>query len=434
MHREPAVRRPGASLRGSGIAATSRLAMLAPFRVRSFRFQFPADLTTSWGIEMENLVLGWYVLAETGSVLLLTLFWALQYLGTLLAPLFGMAGDRFGHRRIICAMRISYAGLAAVMMVLALTGVLRPAQVFAIATLSALVRTSDQAMRNALVAATMPYDRLMATMGLSRSTADSARIGGPLAGAGLFAAFGMGGAYLAVTACYLTGFLLTLGVAGARPRPYPIGSPRSSLWLDLKEGIACVWDAPPSLAAMWLAFLVNLTAFPLTSGLLPYIAKDIYHIGQTGLGTLVASFALGSLLGSILVSLAGRLLRPARMMIVFALAWYAGLLVFAQMSGPGGGRVMLVVAGFAQSLCLVPMSVMLLHSAGERLRGRVMGVRMLAIYGVPIGLLAAGGLIDHIGFTSTASLYCAVGLALTLLIALRWRTHLWPLTAPANAR
>jgi len=66
--------------------------MLAPFQVRSFRFQWPADLLTSWGIEMENLVLGWYILVETGSVLALTLFWALQYLGTLLAPVFGMAG------------------------------------------------------------------------------------------------------------------------------------------------------------------------------------------------------------------------------------------------------------------------------------------------------------------------------------------------------
>jgi len=48
------------------------------------------------GIEMENLVLGWYILVETGSVLALTLFWALQYLGTLLAPVFGMAGTGSG--------------------------------------------------------------------------------------------------------------------------------------------------------------------------------------------------------------------------------------------------------------------------------------------------------------------------------------------------
>ena len=189
-----------------------------------------------------------------------------------------------------------------------------------------------------------------------------------------------------------------------------------------------------SLAAIWLALLVNLTAFPFTSGLLPYVARDVYHIDQTGLGWLVASFALGSLIGSIAVSFAGRALRPARMMIVFALAWYAFLLVFAQMPEPASGRVALVLAGMAQALSLVPMSVLLLHSAGERYRGRVMGVRTLAIYGVPPGLLTAGALIGWIGFVATVSVYCLVGSVLTVLIALRWRDALWPLSAPANAR
>ena len=50
------------------IHALTGSALLAPFQVRSFRFQFPADLLISWGIEMENLVLGWYILVETGSV------------------------------------------------------------------------------------------------------------------------------------------------------------------------------------------------------------------------------------------------------------------------------------------------------------------------------------------------------------------------------
>jgi len=62
---------------------------------------------------------------------------------------------------------------------------------------------------------------------------------------------------------------------------------------------------------------------------------------------------------------------------------------------------------------MVPMAVMLLHGAGGRLRGRVMGVRMLAIYGVPIGLLAAGSLIGRFGFAATASAYCVAGLLLT---------------------
>lgn len=408
--------------------------MLAPFRVRSFRFQFPADLATSWGIEMENLVLGWYILVATGSVLALTLYWALQYLGTLLAPLFGMLGDRFGQRRILCLMRAHYAVLSAVAAALAVTGNLRPLYVFVIAGLSGLVRPCDQGMRNAMVAATMPADTLMATMGVSRTTSDSARIVGALTGAGLFAAFGLGPVYLAIAGFYLGGFGLTLGIAPVRPHPLPRDAEMPSLWRDLREGLSYVWDTPCSLAAMWLAFLVNLTAFPLTGGLLPYVAKDVYRIGQTGLGTLIASFAAGSLFGSIAVSLAGRTLRPGRMMILFALAWYAALLVFVQMKSPVSGRMVLLVAGVAQSLSLVPMSVMLLHSAGERFRGRVMGVRMLAIYGVPIGLLAAGALIERLGFAVTASLYCLVGAGLTLLIALHWRAELWPRDAPANMR
>ena len=36
-----------------------RFAMLAPFATRSFRFQWPADLLTSWAFEMETIILGW---------------------------------------------------------------------------------------------------------------------------------------------------------------------------------------------------------------------------------------------------------------------------------------------------------------------------------------------------------------------------------------
>jgi MFS family permease len=409
----------------------SRSEILAPFAVRSFRFQWPADLLTSWAGEMEILILGWYILTATGSVLLLTVYGSLQYAGTLIAPMFGLAGDRLGHRNVLCAMRVVYASLAGLMTVLAALDVLTPPAVLVIATVVGLVRPSDLAMRNALVAETMPGDRLMAAMGVARTTADSARVVGSLAGAGLFALLGMAPAYIVITAFYTTGFGLTLGVGA--PRPAGTMAPLS-LWRDLREGLAYVWDTPASLAAMWLAFLVNMTAFPLTLGLLPYVAREIYHVGQTGLGTLVASFAVGALAGSIAISFAGRSIRPARMMIIYAGVWYAMLLGFVHIPGITGGRVALVLAGFAQSLCMVPMAVMLLHGASPRFRGRVMGVRMLAIYGLPLGLLTAGALIGRFGFAATASTYCVAGLLLTGVIAIRWHAALWPLDAPANAR
>jgi MFS family permease len=403
--------------------------LLAPFEVGGFRFQFPADLLTSWGGEMEVLILGWYILIATGSVLQLTIYGALQYGGTLIAPLLGLAGDRLGHRTMLCAMRAVYTASAATMTVLAFTGLQTPAAVFAVAAVAGLIRPSDLATRNALVAEIMPRDRLMAATGLARTTVDSARAAGALAGAGLFALLGMAPTYVCITVFYAGGCLLTLGVGAPRTR---VTMTRLSFWRDLREGVAYVWDTPASLAAMWLAFLVNLTAYPLTLGLLPYVARDIYHAGQTGLGSLVASFASGSLLGCIAVGTAGRAIRPARMMIVFTVWWYAMLLVFIHVPGFAGGCIALVCAGFSQSLCMVPMAVMLLHGAGAKFRGRVMGVRMLAIYGLPLGLLAAGGLIERFGFVATASSYCIGGLVLTAAIALRWHGALWPIDAAAN--
>jgi predicted MFS family arabinose efflux permease len=421
----------------------TRRPALAPFRVRSFRFQWPADLLTSWAFEMETLVLGWYVLVETGSVLWLTIFGALGYGGTLLAPMLGVASDRIGHRTVLCAMRATYAAIGATLMVLAFAGALTPLLVCALAALTGLVRPSDLGLRGVLIAETMPMSLLTAATGISRTTSDSARVAGALAGAGLFAAFGLGAAYVAITGFYVLGALLTLGVAPSHahaPAPAaaaelamsPSISQSVSPWHDLREGIAQVWNTPSLLAVVWLAFLFNLTAFPITNGLLPYVARDIYRIDQTGLGYLVASFAVGAVLGSIAVSRYGVAIALPRLMLVAAVAWYVLLLVFAQMQSLPAGIVSLTLAGFAQSLSMVSLTVILLRTSEARLRGRIVGVRMMAIYSLPLGLLAAGVLIERIGFGPTATAYTVIGLAFTALIALRWRASLWQLEAPKD--
>ena len=97
-------------------------------------------------------------------------------------------------------------------------------------------------------------------------------------------------------------------------------------------------------------------------------------------------------------------------------------------------KYLLILAGLAQSLCTIPLSVMLLRTTDERFRGRVMGVRILAVYGLPVGLMIAGELVSRFGYPATSTLYCMAGIACVLLIALRWRDDLWRRDAPANRR
>jgi predicted MFS family arabinose efflux permease len=386
---------------------------------------------------METLILGWYVLVETGSVLLLTLLASLNYTGTLIAPMFGVAGDRIGHRDLLVMMRTTYTVLSATLMTLALMGQLSPLYVLIIVAVMGLVRPSDLGVRGALVATIMPPAQLIGAISVSRTTMDTARIAGALSGAGLFASLGMGPAYVAIVCLYITATALTLCVV-APVKPGSAGKAvdaalHASPLRDLKEAVAYVWTTPRMQAALWVAFLANLTAYPLTNGLLPYIAKAVYGTNQTGLGYLSASFAIGSLAGSIVLSLI-RDIRVARLMIGATVVWYMTLLAFVQMQTVPTAIACLAVAGFSQSLAMISIAVILMRGASENFRGRVMGVRMMVIYGLPLGLLAAGSLIDEIGFAATGTLYAAAGLAMMLAIVLHWRADLWHVHAPANAR
>ena len=280
----------------------------------------------------------------------------------------------------------------------------------------------------------MPHAYLVSAVSLSRTTMDTARIAGALTGAGMFAALGMGPAYVLIACLYLVSTILTLCISPASEKTSTKAEAaiaRASPWRDLSEGLAYIWNTPRMQAAMWIAFLVNLTAYPFTGSLLPYIARNVHHTDQTGLGYLSASFAFGALAASMVLSNIGGV-RLARLMIVSTAIWYVLLIVFAHMQTMPTAIACLVMAGFAQSFSMITLAVILLRTAGERFRGRVMGVRMMAIYSLPIGLLIAGPLIERMGFAPTATIYAAVGLFFTLLIALRWREDLWRPLAPAN--
>jgi hypothetical protein len=106
-------------------------------------------------------------------------------------------------------------------------------------------------------------------------------------------------------------------------------------------------------------------------------------------------------------------------------AWYVVLLGFGQVGDLGLGLVTLLLAGFAQNVAMISMAATLLGAAGASFRGRVMGVRMLAVYGLPVGLVASGLLVDRVGYRLTITAAAALGLAVTTLIGFRWRARIW---------
>src|SRR5256884_982685 len=267
---------------------------------------------------------------------------------------------------MLCAMRAIYAILAALLAGLALAGLLTPVWVLVVTALAGIVRPNGLVMRNSLIGETIPPDHLMGALGMSRATMDSARVGGALAGAGLSAMLGVRLTYVAVTALYVASLALTFGVAQRRPTPRG-----SSRWREPTDGVVRVLTLPELSAMMLLAFLINLTAYPVSGGLLPYVAQRVYHVDATGLGWLVASFAFGGLLASLTMVLTGGPRHPERATLIYTAIWYALLIAFGHLRHLGAGLLTLLVAGFVQNVAMISMTATLLAAAGEGFRDRL---------------------------------------------------------------
>jgi MFS family permease len=416
-----------------GMEIPRQSSMFSPFAIRNFRFQWFADLLTSCALEMETVVLGWYILIKTDSVALLTLFASLQYFGTLIAPGFGLAGDRFGHRNVILCMRVAYALFAGLIAVMAFSETLSPVLALVVAGLTGLVRPSDLGLRNVLTSQIVPGEGLMGAISLARITVDSARILGALTGASVVVALGIHWAYAFIVVFYIASAALLLVVRSAAfPYKKRTGVSSFTPFKDFVDALRALKEAPPHLASMILAFLVNLTAYPFTLGLLPYVARDVYHVGQEGLGYITAATGLGAIAGSLLLSRMGRSVRPARMMLIFSIVWHGLVILLASSTGIFTGLIVLTLIGASSMLCLLPLSVLLLSGVHPNLLGRLMGIRMQAVYGLPIGLLVSGPLIEGLGFPVVATLYSGTGIACTLVIIWYWYPHLWPRGVASN--
>ena len=386
------------------------------FSIRSFRFQWTADASSTWAAEMETLILGWYLLVETNSPLLVGVLGALRFGGTLLSPIYGVMADRVNRRAMLIVIRLVFFATSATIMVLGLASVLEPLHILLLASVVGLTRMAENVVRQSLIADVVPRPMLVNAIGLSRTTQDSARIAGALAGAWLLTTLGIGYAYVVVVCFYAASILLALGITAPAGRSHHEESPLQ----NLKSGIGYVRGEPVILAAMFLAFIVNLTAFPVINGLMPVVARDVFHLEANGLARFVAIAAVGAFTGSVAIASFLRVRSPERLMVAGIVAWHLILLVFARTESAPLAMLVLACFGLSMSVAMVTMSIVLLSRTSQEFRGRVMGVRALAVYGLPVGLLVGGFLFERLGVQATLTINSIAGLVLTAVIVIIW--------------
>ena len=394
------------------------------FRQRNFRFFLASESLARVGDQMETVVLAWVVLVETNSPFLLGVFGALLFFGTLIAPYFGVLADRHDRRNLLVGVRAIAGGTSMGILVLSLTGSLEVWHVFALGSFSGIARTFGNVLREVLTADVVDQRMLANAIGLTRSASDVTQIVAPIIGGALLNWVGISPAFFLVVAMYL---LAAYSAYMIRLPARELTGVATSVLRNLTEAGGYIRRNNVVLALLLMAFLVNFTALSLNHGLMPVFAKDVLEGGPMSLAGLVSALFAGAFLGSMGIAALTRLQRGGRFLIVMALVWHAALLVFSQSQWFGVSLAVLLVVGMFQSFTMVTMATLLIRVTPVEFRGRVMGARSLAVYGLPMGLLLAGGLAETQGAPFAVAFNSLVGIVAVLVVATSLR-KLWHLS------
>lgn len=391
----------------------------AALRQRDFRFVWSSEMLHLWAHEMENLVLAWFILSETDSPLQVGLIGATRFAGTLLAPLYGAVVDRFDRRKVQIFARLMSMALAAVLMTLVLTDLFVAWHAFLMVGIASLVQMLGVLANQALSADTVARGQINNAMGLNRATTDLARITGSLLGGSLMSTLGLGPAYIGVVSLY---FAATVAAALVSKRPRITGENTVSIgyFAQITEGVAYVRKRSVLAGLLFFAFLIEFTTFPLVNELMTVMGEELFGTDENGVGAMRAVASGGALLGALVTGAYPGIANPSRLLIFTTIIWHVLTIPLALDMSLGAALPLLFAWGIFAGASFVALMVGLLQTTDVRLRGRVMGLRALAIYGLPLGLLMGGWLAEQFDAETMILVHSFLGIALTIAAVAVW--------------
>lgn len=367
------------------------------------------------GNQTEVLVLGWLVLVTTDSPLYLGLVTAARLGLNPMALFAGAIADRLPRQILLAAVEFIMGGLGLLMLALILSGYLAVWHIFAITLAGGLARIFQMPAVQSLAADSVAQDRLANGVALTTMGMNLTLIGGPLLGGILFETVGPEGGYGLIAGLHLAGGFCALLVRVPRLNPSVAGeSVLRAMW----EGLKYVKGHQPIWAALVVAAIVNFSGFPFHTTLLPVFAREVLGTGSAGLGLLMSAFGVGAFIGSLALASVENLKNPGKLLLLAVLGWHASMVVFSLSTSFPVSLAILLITGAAFSASLVLIVTVMFRVAQPEFRGRIMGLRVLAISAHTFGSINSGAIGGLWGAPWAVSANGFIGIAMVGVMAL----------------
>jgi MFS family permease len=383
--------------------ANTRLpTMLRALRSRNFQLFFSGQLISLVGTWMDTIAESWLVYRLTGSSLLLgTVAFASQIPVFLMAPLGGMAADRWDRRTIVITTQTTSMILAFALAFLTLSGRIKVWEVIVLAALMGAVNAFDIPARQSFLVDMVGREDLINAIALNSSMFNGARVIGPSIAGILVAKYGEGWCFFANAISYIA---VIAGLLMMRVQRTTVERHSASPFEHIAEGFRFVSNTAPIRVILMLLGLVSLVAMPY-SVLMPIFAERILHGDARTLGVLMGATGIGALTGALVLATRTGVRGLGKWVWMACAGFGTSLILFAFSRWYVLSVLLLIPVGFTMMVQMASSNTLIQSMVPDRLRGRTMAVYSMMFMGMaPLGALFSGALADRITAPWTVAL------------------------------
>src|SRR5437660_8295609 len=346
-------------------------------RFRNFRLLFSGLFIAVMGQQLLAVAIGWELYERTGSALALGIVGLVQIIPVVILSLpAGHFADRFDRKYIVivsqCILAISSLGLT----LLSYThGSL--ILIYSCLLLIGIAVAFNDPASSTLVVQTIPESVYENATTWRSSSWQLASVLGPALG-GLLIAI-MRSATLVYALNAATALTYVALIAQLPDIAQKVRSDERMTLVSLLDGVKFLKSTQVMLAAITLDLFAVLLGGATT--LLPIFAKDILHVGPTGLGWMRAAPSIGAVCMAIAIAHTPPLKKAGRVLLWSVAGFGLATLVFGLSRSFWLSLLMLFVLGALDNVSVVVRSTLLLIRTPDEMRGRVSAINSLFVAG-----------------------------------------------------
>jgi MFS family permease len=400
------------------------MVMPPALKSRPFTLYWIGHLISIAGSQMQLWALYWHLRTLSDQPMVISGVGLVRFLPILLLSLVaGVAADRFNRRKMTIITQIALGAVALVLGLSTWRNVVSLWILFGLVAVQAVAVAFDVPARQALIPSLVPRENLANAYSMNSIASKVGGILGPAISGVVIAYLGLQWAYWinAISFLAVIAALIAMGDIPTEIVKKPFGL--KGTFRDIREGIVFIKNSPIILSVMILDFFG--TFFSSANTLLPFVARDILHVGPIQYGWLSASQSIGTMMIGLYLSQKAKIRRQGMLLSISVVGFGLATLLFGVSTSFWITMLALIMVGAFDGLGSIIRNTVRQLLTPDTMRGRMMSITQIFFKGGPQLGEVESGLVAQILGVPFAIISGGVGCVLAACIVVRKFPPLW---------